>query len=128
MDQVTLWRAKIRLLRNNSWVMLGVDSCFNENDSYASSSTYGWACHGQVYKPYDEDGYGGWTTFLQGDEVVMMLNPKAATLSMVVPRLGRTFRLDLPHEPEWYFYINLHGGGDSVELLPASPEDAKLFV
>jgi len=45
-----------------------------------------------------------------------------------VPRLGRTFRLDLPHEPEWYFYINLHGGGDSVELLPASPEDAKLFV
>lgn len=78
--------------------------------------------------PQNQKGQGGWGKFTQGDVVVMKLDMVASALLMHVPRLAHTYRIKLPSQPAWHFYVNFYGMGDSVELLPATANDAALFL
>lgn len=125
LDRTVLWRVKVLCLGGH-WMMLGVNSRLSPDDAFNGDSTYGWAGNSQSYRPcfHREPG---WKGFQNGDEVVMKLDMEASALFMHVPRLTKTFRMDLPARPAWYIYADLYNHGDSVVLSPAVSYDISLF-
>lgn len=52
MTKTMMWRVKIHCVSGNmAWMMVGVNSRPQSDDSYDADSTYGWAARIQVFKP-----------------------------------------------------------------------------
>lgn len=103
---------------------MGVSQPLNGAQFY--TTIIGWAGSHEDLQKRKGSLPGGWSGFVEGEVVVMKLDPLDRTLAMYVPRLQWTFALELPLQPTWVVYVHL-GHGDGVEVLPALEDDMRLL-
>mmetsp|Transcript_48051 Transcript_48051/g.134162 ORF Transcript_48051/g.134162 Transcript_48051/m.134162 type:complete len:328 (-) Transcript_48051:96-1079(-) len=118
-----MWGVKIRTLKNNDWMFLGVIASTRPNDnSFSDATSYGWAgSGGQTFSGgVNTSGHGGWSGFHEGDDVTMQFNVDSGVLRMKVARLSSSvFHLTGLRQAQWRVHVNIYNMGDSVSLVSA---------
>lgn len=110
-DRPFRWRVEITALPANNWVFLGV---IGKNQgitatSYSDSTTYGWACSGQVYVAGgNHASRDGWTSWQQGDSGLFTYNPATRTLSLKLERTNKEYSLENMNISSAYIHCNVH--------------------
>lgn len=121
-----IWKVTVLRLTDN-WVGVGVIAAETPPDhSYNQPSSYMWACSNQVYiDGHNNNPFGGWVGWQQGDVAIMKLHAEQGSLKMHHVRLNRIFELTgLLPQHSWRLHVNLHGTSDCIELTHASEDEA----
>eukprot|EP01037_Dinobryon_pediforme_P013301 gene13301-13413_t len=110
---------EITALPANNWVFLGV---IGKNQgitatSYSDSTTYGWACSGQVYVAGgNHASRDGWTSWQQGDSGLFTYNPATRTLSLKLEKTNKEYSLENMNISSAYIHCNVVHTNTSIRL------------
>ncbi|CAF1090776.1 unnamed protein product [Adineta ricciae] len=117
-------RFQVEYLMPNGWIFFGIISKFTptKNESFTSSSTYGWSNRHQTYTAGNLDN-SPTLEVLEGDVIALLINCDEQTIEMTNERLNRTQKLSIDTHQclfPWKLHLNLHKPNTKVRILFAN--------
>ncbi|CAF0980081.1 unnamed protein product [Adineta ricciae] len=117
-------RFQVDYLIPNGWIFFGIISNFTpmKNESFASSTTYGWSNRHQTYTAGNLNNPST-LEVLEGDVIVLLINCDEQTIEMTNERLNRTQKLPIDTQKclfPWQLHLNLHAPNTKVRILFSS--------
>jgi len=117
-------RFRIEQLVQDGWIAFGIISKSEptQNNSYTSSSSYGWSNQNQIYIGGELNNEET-IEIIQDDIVELFIDCDQRKIELKSERSDRTMELSIDIDKcafPWQYYINLHGANTHIRILNPS--------
>eukprot|EP00301_Raphidiophrys_heterophryoidea_P024637 c8067_g1_i2.p1 GENE.c8067_g1_i2~~c8067_g1_i2.p1 ORF type:complete len:516 (-),score=118.29 c8067_g1_i2:26-1573(-) len=123
----TFWKIKIHQRVSATNLMIGIISTNNtasRHDSYQSEASFVWYCAGVTYVAGLRTLAIDWKAgFLQGDEVLMKLDPMNNVLLLKHKRTNTVHSMSITPGLVWKVQVNFFNANDVVEIVAVTQHE-----